>query len=184
MHTDDRMSDYAADGNAMTEAEPETDAEQSGPDGSQYESDTDNVLEEYEEYSSDSSEEAAVRSMRTYEEPAIWALRTSEHVPEDGDEAPIERSHRLANLYAMRASDGESIVGTPTDKAFRSAVRWIIKRPEYLGSNTRCIEAYMNINGVRAFCLFDTTMGPEGDANHQSSRWQAWDHLQSRWFEN
>jgi hypothetical protein len=56
----------------------------------------------------------------------------------------------------MRATEGESIVGAPTDKAFCSAVCWIIERPEYLRSNTRCLEAYMNINGVRAFRLFDT----------------------------
>jgi hypothetical protein len=93
MHVDDRPSDYAVDGNATNDAEPETDAEQSGPDSSQYESDTNNILEEYEEYEeylSDSSKGAAMSSMRTYNEPTIWALRTSQYVAEDDDEAPIE----------------------------------------------------------------------------------------------
>jgi hypothetical protein len=60
----------------------------------------------------------------------------------------------------------DGIVGAPQDKAFRSTVRRTIKRPEYSGKNTRCLEAYVNINGVRAFCLFDTgstcdTLSPE-----------------------
>jgi hypothetical protein len=89
-------------------------------------------------------------------EPAIRALRIVPEESEMDTEEPVARLQHLPDLYAIRAERGDTVVGAPSDKAFRSAVRCIIKRPEYSGKNTHCLEVYMDINGVRAFCLFDT----------------------------